>query len=300
MMKLIKQYELELGSVPFSDRDDEVVYIATNVNPKLDSFVLRNREEIEEIFQNELLKFRYEPCQVDGQNPIEPTLACRAHRISATSYRAYHLDLSALRYHGQMLQQFKDVAKAYSRRDEVDYRQVTSDQETLSMLMEMERLAKALKVKGVKAETFDSMIRSLEQPVVMTVRPSGTLEFRDLGGMQLRLNPVEKTLYILFLNHPEGIHPDAVVGYHKDLLKLYSKSSRFGEWDVAENVIDSLCAEDKNVLYSNISRLKSKFIHLMGARLAEHYIIKKAKDGLYKIALPPDMICWEDPGWRVC
>lgn len=304
MMKMIKEYELELGSIPFSERDDEVVYLATSINPELDRFVRRYQEELEEIFAAEYLKFRYESFRnrlplMAVSEPVEPTMACRACKSKNDAYRAFHLDLSALRYEGQMLQQFKDVAKAYSRREAIDYKQEARDKETQEMLQEMERLARALKLKGVKTDLFDKMLTSLEQPVRMRVCPSGLLEFPELGGMQLRLNPAEKALYFLFLNHPEGILPDAVVGNRSELIRLYDRASRFGDWKAPEDVVDTICAEDKNVLYSNISKIKSKFTHLLGERRASYYIIKKAEDGVYKISLPQEMVEWSGITWKL-
>ena len=97
------------------------------------------------------------------------------------------------------------------------------------------------------------------------------------------LNPMERTLYRLFLAHPEGIYSDSLPAYWKELCSIYEQESRFDDKSLREGALDSLCAESKTVFYSTISRIKKKFTQALGARKAAHYIIKRDKTGRYRI-----------------
>ena len=97
------------------------------------------------------------------------------------------------------------------------------------------------------------------------------------------LNPVERTLYYLFLNHPEGIASDDLVVHWKELCRIYSRESTFADSDFREDKIESLCSESKTVFYATVSRIKRKFREAVGNLNAEPFIIKKEKGGKYKV-----------------
>lgn len=108
-----------------------------------------------------------------------------------------------------------------------------------------------------------------------------TLLLPETGSM-LRLNPVERTLYRLFLAHPEGIPADSLPGYWHELCRIYASESCFDDLPLRDDTMESLCSESKIVFYSNISRIKKKFVAALGARKASAYIIKRDKNGVYR------------------
>lgn len=99
---------------------------------------------------------------------------------------------------------------------------------------------------------------------------------------QIYLNPVERTIYLFFLNHPEGIQADALPLHWQELYKLYSHESVFDDKQLILNTIQSLCGNSKSLFYTSVSRIKKKFITTFGTRKASLYIIKRDKYGYYK------------------
>ncbi len=97
------------------------------------------------------------------------------------------------------------------------------------------------------------------------------------------LNPMERTLYQLFINHPEGIRADALSLHWQELYRLYSHESVFDDKQLMLNTIENLCGQSKIVFYSNISRIKRKFINTIGVRKAKNLIIIRHPDGRYRI-----------------
>ena len=109
---------------------------------------------------------------------------------------------------------------------------------------------------------------------------------------EIYLNPIERTLYRLFLRHPGGILSDQLLTYWQELCSIYAEESCYDDKSLRDNAIESLCAESKSVFYTNISRIKKKFVEALGRRKASPYIIQRGKDGLYRTrahlnALPP-------------
>lgn len=116
--------------------------------------------------------------------------------------------------------------------------------------------------------------------VVMRWRKE-TVELPDEEG-QVILNPMERTLYRLFLAHPEGISADDLVLHWKELSDIYSKESCFDDPDIREAKLESLCGESKKVFYSAVSRIKKKMVATLGPWRAQAYIIKN-ENGIYRI-----------------
>lgn len=100
-------------------------------------------------------------------------------------------------------------------------------------------------------------------------------------NMYVALNPMERTLYRLFLSHPEGIAADHLLAHWQELCGIYEQESCFDDLPLREEALESLCSESKRVFYANISRIKKKFVSALGAHKAKPYIIVRDKTGLY-------------------
>lgn len=106
--------------------------------------------------------------------------------------------------------------------------------------------------------------------------------FLPAESVEVRLTPIESTLYRLFMAHPEGLLADDLVLLWNEICHIYSHESRFDDPDLREDVLVSLCAESKRVFYPNIARIKRKFVNALGARKARGYYIKRNSKGVYR------------------
>ena len=100
-------------------------------------------------------------------------------------------------------------------------------------------------------------------------------------GERVSLNPMERTLYRLFLAHPEGILADDLVLHWKELCDIYAKESCFDDPDMRDAKLESLCEESKRVFYSTVSRIKKQFTEKLAPWRSGAYIIKN-EGGVYK------------------
>ena len=101
-------------------------------------------------------------------------------------------------------------------------------------------------------------------------------------NMYVDLNPMERTLYRLFLSHPEGIAADNLLAFWQELSCIYEQESRFDDQPLRASALESLCAESKTVFYTTVSRIKKKFTTALGARNAQPYYIARDGSGLYR------------------
>lgn len=126
------------------------------------------------------------------------------------------------------------------------------------------------------------MARSRKQYRLVPGQHPGYFHLPD-GSATVYLNPVERTLYTLFLKHPEGILANALPLYRQELRTLYSHESVYDNKRLMEDTMASLCDESHTVFYSTVSRIKKKFITALGGVCkATPYFIQRDKTGLYK------------------
>ncbi len=303
MISLVKQYKLEFASVPFEPEDGKVYFVSTEINPAADRFVEDNLEELRVMFEQEGLEFIYVRGKigkdVNGQD-IPPTVFSYANSKETgnkgIAFSAYYLDLKKKDLNEVLLIQLRDVANAYSLRRKGLLRfRFAEDPEADQLLEELKRVTRALKMKGVKPEVIDNILSSILVPGKMMVDANGVLVFPDCGNTCVILNPLEKTLYLFLLQHPEGIEPDALVGYRNEFLRIYLHFTIFDDESTIENGIDNLLSEDKKALYTHISRLNKKIETALGKRGSGPYKIqfcRHPEPGRYLIDIPADFIRW--------
>lgn len=297
MIRLIRECELEFLSQPFAGREDQVYYIESEFNTTLNKFVQENLPKIKRLFGKEMLDFVYvrkeDSPVAEGMGRGSGTMVSSNAYCpgdGAYRFRAYHIELPDTKHSSWLMHEFQEIAKAYSRKGIIDYGQYTTDTETAVLLQEMENIARALKLKGVKSELFDEMVSALEQPVPLVVSRFGKVHLHELGNLEVKMDAKQLALYVLFLKHPEGLLADEVVGHRSELLKLYRQYTHIGDPEKHEAIVDSLLSEEKGDLYTNINRIKTSFTNSLGPRLARHYIIARSdEDGKYRIALPEEM-----------
>lgn len=302
MIKLVKEYRLELASLPFEPEDGKVYFISSGINPAADHFVEDNYEEIRKIFAQNRLEFIFIPHHIgkdlNGRDVPPTVLSYAASQKTDTgiAFSAYHLDLGRDETGQVLLGQLCEVAWAYSCRDTVSNIDYSLNPETRKMMDQMVLLGRAMKLKGVKLSDLGPVFGIWIEPRGLVVKSDGSIVLPNYNNLQINLNPLEKALYLFLLQHPEGVEADALVGYRKDLLRIYHHFTIFGDESTIENSIDNLLSEDKGALYSHISKLNSKIDAQLADSLAKPYRIQSRRQAgvsRYLIDVPFDSIRWE-------
>ena len=91
--------------------------------------------------------------------------------------------------------------------------------------------------------------------------------------MEVELQPVHKAVYLLFLNHPEGIEFKRLSNYREELLGYYLATARWMDKEKAEESVDHLVDPLDNAINEKCSRIKKAFLELMDEYRASYYLI---------------------------
>ncbi len=132
----------------------------------------------------------------------------------------------------------------------------------------------------------------LKKPSRMTITgPNFTIRFPDLANVELKLDKIEKTIYLFFLGQPEGVRLNSLDEHREELIELYLKVSPTSDRETATRRINERTDNSKTQKISeNISKVRKKINDLLGTEMAEHYIIAGANGELKKIGVERNLI----------
>lgn len=176
----------------------------------------------------------------------------------------------------------------------VHYEQVSQDEEDL--YEEIDRKIRMLKERGV-----DSLIlKKILSEMVDEYRPVSRLLITkdlkiilpDYDNMEVRMEPINKAVFLLFLKHEEGIVLKELSDHKDELKSLYTRLSH-NDKKVREDSLETLLDPTKNSINEKISRIREAFIAKFEEDLASNYIITGKRGEPKRITLDRSLVTWE-------
>lgn len=95
----------------------------------------------------------------------------------------------------------------------------------------------------------------------------------DYDNREVEMTPVHKAVYLLFLNHPEGIEFKKLSDYRDELLGYYMATAKLMDQQTITESVDMLVNPLNNSINEKCSRIKSIFLGMMDQYTANYYII---------------------------
>ena len=113
----------------------------------------------------------------------------------------------------------------------------------------------------------------------------------ELDDLEIKFTPLEKTVYHMFINHPEGITANCITDFKQELYDLYTIFYNGDNLANFKNSIANLCDYLNPSMQEKISSIKRKIINSVGSNMAKYYIIEKDNtDDRYKIKLDRNLV----------
>ena len=160
--------------------------------------------------------------------------------------------------------------------------------DVLDKYYEGKRCEKTVRRLGVRDEKNKNAIRLSR----LTIAKDYTITLSDYQ-QEVKMEPIVKTIYLLFLNHPEGIAFKYLPDYRKELTDLYQKIKPFGLTERAIRSIEDVTNPLLNSINEKCSRIRAAFLPEVDATLLEQYIISGKSGEVKKILLSRDLVVWE-------
>ncbi|MBQ6749325.1 MAG: hypothetical protein IJR02_00980 [Bacteroidaceae bacterium] len=160
------------------------------------------------------------------------------------------------------------------------------------MMSEVQILVERLRQSGVGEVALQRLFKPTKQLSRMTVR-YGRIFLTDYNNMEIRMHPLSKALYLLFLRHPEGISFSDLPDYRKELLRMYELMSGRDSREDIRRSIDDVTDPTRNSINEKCSRIKQAFLREFEDSIARNYYITGGRGEPKKILLPREMVTWE-------
>ena len=126
----------------------------------------------------------------------------------------------------------------------------------------------------------------------LTIKKDGTIMLSDYNK-EVRMEPMTKAVFLLFLKHPEGIAFKALPDYRKELAELYVKIKPLGLNDRVIKSIEDVTNPLLNSINEKCSRIKASFQAEVDASLVDQYYVIGKSGEQKKITLPRKLVIWE-------
>lgn len=147
---------------------------------------------------------------------------------------------------------------------------------------------------GVTIEEFEAILSYKVKLSHLRITASGKIYLDDFRGTEVKMDPLTKTVFLLFLNHSEGIEFKNISDHRKEIESIYGRVSRSGNPEAIRSSLDKLCNPvESNSLNEKVSRVKRAFTNVVDDRIARQYYIEGPAGGIRRIALDRDLVIWE-------
>lgn len=138
----------------------------------------------------------------------------------------------------------------------------------------------------------DDKLKHLVKISRLTITKDGAVMLTDYNK-EVKMEPMTKAVYLLYLKHPEGIAFKALPDYRKELAEIYVKIKPFGLNDRVVKSIEDVTNPLLNSINEKCSRAKAAFVAAVDASLAAQYYITGKSGEQKKITLPRNLVIWE-------
>ena len=127
----------------------------------------------------------------------------------------------------------------------------------------------------------------------LTITKGCNIVLTDYDNKEVKLEPIVKAVYLLFLNHPEGIAFKYLPDYRKELAGLYERIKPLGLSERALRSIEDVTNPLLNSINEKCSRIRAAFMAEVDPSLADQYYIIGKSGEEKKISLPRELVIWE-------
>ena len=160
--------------------------------------------------------------------------------------------------------------------------------EVLNKYYEGKRCDKTIWRLGIREEKSQNAIKISR----LSIAKDGTVLLTDYRK-EIKMEPIVKATYLLFLKHPEGITFKCLPDYRQELADIYQKIKPFGLTERAIRSIEDVTNPLLNSINEKCSRVRAAFQSEVDPSLLEQYIITGKSGEAKKISLSRDLVVWE-------
>lgn len=167
------------------------------------------------------------------------------------------------------------------------------DDDTEELMEEVKERIGKLRQRGIAEYLLERLIHPDDRLSRLVVTKDYRIVLPDYQDMEIKMEPLAKAVYLLFLKHPEGIAFKSLPDHRKELADIYTKLRPAGLTDRAMQSIEDVTNPLLNSINEKCARIRGAFVGEFDDYMAKYYYIDGKRGEVKKIALPRDLVVWE-------
>jgi hypothetical protein len=160
------------------------------------------------------------------------------------------------------------------------------------LIAEVKEKVRMLRELGMSEAEIVSSFR-ISQPLKKLVISRNYRIFLGDERKEVHMEPLVKAVYLLFLQHPEGIVFKDLPDYRQELASIYNKVRPWGLTDRALQSIEDVTNPLLNSINEKCARIRGAFVGQFDDYMAKSYYIDGLRGEAKKISLPRNLVIWE-------
>lgn len=236
--------------------------------------------------ENEDLLFRSFSLFLHSFDYPDDVRFCVSHADYCASERrseSRHISMSAEVCYSQACEYPADLPSALSAEEKLDERAQAIVRE----------IADIQRRYGVSVEELGALLGYTVRISRLAVSLQGRLTLTDFNNTEVRMDPLSKALYLLYLKHPEGIRFKDLADHRDELFRLYMRTSVKDNMDEMRKSIDDIVDPFSNSVNVKVSRIKTAFRNIVNEFVAKAYCVTGPAGGVKSVPLDRDFVIWE-------
>ncbi len=143
----------------------------------------------------------------------------------------------------------------------------------------------------------DIILSSLFKPSLELSRLRITKRFQlflpDFNNLEIKMAPLPKAVFILFLRHEEGITFKCLGDYTEELNHIYQKITARSDKEAINSSILAITDPTNNSINEKCARIREAYVQHFDERIAQNYFVTGARGEAKKITLPRHLVEYE-------
>lgn len=168
------------------------------------------------------------------------------------------------------------------------------DAHSQQLIYEIRQRVTTLKSRGVNRLLLHNLIDEGEELSRLRITKDFRLFLVDHDNTEIKMPVLPKSVFLLFLRHPEGIRFKVLSDYYSELLQIYLSLNPNGSREKHEQSIRDITDPFSNSINEKCARIREAFVANFDDRLAMNYYITGKRGEAKRITLDRSKIVWDD------
>ena len=225
---------------------------------------------------------RFYPLTTNSSEPIADQLHRIGKQISIEQQQ-----------HDRLIESYDDWGNVVSGGADDGFNSQLAEENIDDLIEEVKKRILKLRQRGISQYILEQLIHPDDRLSKMVITKDYRIILPDYNNMEIKMEPLVKAVYLLFLAHPEGILFKRLPDYREELTRLYVKLRPTGLTDRVVQSIEDVTNPVLNSINEKCARIRGAFVGKFDDHIARHYYIDGLRGEPKKISLPRDLVIWE-------